>query len=75
LPFGLEEPSDPSSTVIGEFKKKILFVTSMRDMPDMTRQEIPIGSRQVSPLLSPPIKDGPILFISVDPPKVADLGI
>jgi hypothetical protein len=55
--------------------EKILFVTSMRDMPDMTRQEIPIGSRQVSPLLSPPIKDGPILFISVDPPKVADFGI
>jgi hypothetical protein len=25
--------------------------------------------------LSPPINDGPILFISVDPPKVADLGI
>jgi hypothetical protein len=24
----------------------------MRDMPDMTRQEIPIGSRQVSPLFS-----------------------
>jgi hypothetical protein len=52
LPFGLEEPSDPSSTVIGEFMEKILFVTSMRDMPDMTRQEIPIGSRQVSPLFS-----------------------
>lgn len=47
--FGLEKPSDPCSTVISEFKEKFLLVTSMRDMPDMTRQEISIGFRQISP--------------------------
>ncbi len=50
--FGLEEPSDPGSTIIGKFKEKVLFVTSMRDMPDMTRQEISIGSRPSLPPFS-----------------------
>jgi hypothetical protein len=49
--FGLKQPSDPGPTVIGEFQEKFLLVASMGDMPDMTRQEISIGSRQAR---SPP---------------------
>jgi hypothetical protein len=49
--FSLKQPSDPGPTVIGEFQEKFLLVASMGDMPDMTRQEISIGSRQAH---SPP---------------------
>jgi hypothetical protein len=49
--FSLKQPSDPGPTVIGEFQEKFLLVASMGDMPDMTRQEISIGSRQISPPL------------------------
>jgi hypothetical protein len=45
--FGLEQPSAPGPAIKGEFKEKVLLVTSMRDMPYMTRQKISIGSWQV----------------------------
>jgi hypothetical protein len=47
--FGFEKPTNPSPAVICEFKKKILLVASMGDVPDMAGQKITIRSGHLLP--------------------------
>jgi hypothetical protein len=45
-----KKPVNSPSPISGELKEKLPFVTTMRDMPDVTVQNVPVCSCHIPPL-------------------------